>query len=120
MNTHIILAIFHIIFVAPLFFYIAFVRSDMPTWFYNVILVLGLGIMLYHGWKFIVRYMAKSSAIWINAIHVFYVAPLLIYIGYMKKETPRSGYELSALVGFAALGYHLYSLVSQLQIAGLN
>ena len=119
-NIHIILAIFHVFFVAPLFFYIAFVRSDMPIWFYNSILVLGLGLLLYHGWKFIVRYMAKSSRMWINAIHVFYVAPLLIYIGYMKKETPRSGYELAAMVGFAALGYHLYSIVSELQIEGLN
>lgn len=119
-DMHMLLAVLHILFVVPLFFYIAFVRSDMPEWFYNVLLVLGLGIMLYHGWKFIVRYMAKSSGAWVNAIHVFYVAPLLIYIGYMKKDTPRAGYELSAMVGFAALGYHLYSLVSQLQIAGLN
>jgi hypothetical protein len=117
---HMLLAVFHILFVAPLFFYIAFVRSDMPIWFYNVLLVLGLGILLYHGWKFIVRYMAKSSGAWVNAIHVFLVAPLLIYIGYMKKDTPRAAYELSVMTGFGALGYHLYSLVTQLQIAGLN
>jgi hypothetical protein len=42
------------------------------------------------------------------------VAPLLIYIGYNKKETPRFAYELMLMGGFAAGGYHLFSVVKQL------
>ena len=53
---------------------------------------------------------------WINLIHVFYIAPLLIFVGYNEKETPRYGYELMALVGFAALGYHMYSLVTSINL----
>lgn len=44
------------------------------------------------------------------------VAPLLIYIGIKQKETPRPAYELLALVSFAALGYHMYSLVLQANV----
>ena len=36
------------------------------------------------------------------------------FIGYHKKETPRSAYELLLMAGFAAGGYHLFSLVKQL------
>jgi len=31
------------------------------------------------------------------------------------KETPRSAYELLLMAGFAAGGYHLFSIVKQLQ-----
>lgn len=54
--------------------------------------------------------------IWVNLVHVLYVAPLLIYIGYKEKDTPRYAYELLALLGFAALGYHIYSLVVNMNI----
>jgi len=116
MNAHLLLAVFHILFVAPLFFGIAFMRSQMSDWMYTAILVLGLLILFYHAYKFMIRWQAKSSNLWINAIHVALVAPLLLYIGYMRKDTPRAGYELAAMTGFAALGYHLYSLILELQI----
>ena len=41
------------------------------------------------------------------------VAPLLLWIGYYGKETSRAAYELLLMTGFAALGYHLYSLALQ-------
>ena len=54
--------------------------------------------------------------VWVNLIHMLYVAPLLIYIGYYEKDTPRYAYELLALVGFAALGYHTYQLVVSMNV----
>lgn len=71
---------------------------------------------MYHGYKAWNRYLSGSSMIWVNLIHVLYVAPLLMYIGYKEKDTPRYAYELLALVGFAALGYHIYSLVVTMNI----
>jgi len=58
-----------------------------------------------------IRARVLSPNLWINVIHVLFVAPLLVYIGFMAKNTPRPAYELLAMVGFAALGYHLYSLI---------
>ena len=64
----------------------------------------------------VVRALKHSEYAWVNAIHVILVAPLLMYIGYHKKDTPRSAYELLLLLGFAAAGYHLFSLVRLLEI----
>jgi hypothetical protein len=71
-------------------------------------------ILVYHGFKLIVRLKNRSGYSWVNALHVITVAPLLLYIGYNKKETPRFAYELLLMLGFAAGGYHLFSLVKQL------
>jgi hypothetical protein len=47
---------------------------------------------------------------------MLFVAPLLLYIGYHKKDTPRSAYEITMMLGFAAIGYHLFSLVRNIEI----
>lgn len=97
--------------MVPLFLYVAFQRAAIPNWLYTAILILGVIILAYHGYKSMVRARLMSPNLWINLVHVFYVAPLLIYIGYLGKNTPRPAYELLAMVGFAALGYHLYNLI---------
>ena len=114
MDYHFVLSIFHIIFVVPLFLYIGFSRSSIPMWFFNAILVLGLFVLAYHGYKLILRLKNRSNYSWVNLLHILTVAPLLIYIGYNKKDTPRFAYELSIMIAFAAGGYHLYSIVNQL------
>lgn len=111
MDPHILIALFHIFLVVPLFLYIAFQRAAIPGWLYMAILVLGGIILAYHGYKSLLRARLMSPNLWINLIHVFFVAPLLIYVGYYGKNTPRPAYELLAMVGFAALGYHLYNLI---------
>jgi hypothetical protein len=116
MDTHFFLSLFHLLFVAPLFLGIGFVRAGIPDWLYMVILVIGFVILVYHGYKLFMRYRSGSSYAWVNAIHVLFVAPLLIYIGNNKKNTPRGAYEMLVLMGFAVLGYHLYSLAKMLQV----
>ena len=111
MDSHLLLSLFHIFAVVPLFLYVAISRANTVTPIYGFLLVLGVVILLYHAYKAWNRYLAGSSMVWVNLIHVFYVAPLLIYIGWREKDTPRYVYELLALVGFAALGYHTYQLV---------
>ena len=116
MDSHMILALFHILFVAPLFFVIAFFQYGLPEWAFTAILGLGLFIMVYHFYKYIVRIAQHSSYAWVNLIHILLVAPLLIYIGYKKRDTPRFAYELCIMVGFAALGYHTYSAIKMLHV----
>lgn len=111
MDKHAVLSLFHLLFVVPLFLYIGFQRSAVAQWIYLSVFTIGCGIFLYHGFKLFLRLQAKSSSSWINALHVFLVAPLLMYIGYHKKETPRFAYELLLMAAFAAMGYHLFSLV---------
>ncbi len=113
-DNHFWLAIMHLLFVVPLFLYVGFTRASTPHWLYLALLAIGIVVLVYHGFKLIVRLKNRSGYTWVNAIHVLLIAPLLIYIGYHKKETPRSAYELLLMSGFAAGGYHLFSLVKQL------
>lgn len=113
LDNHFWLSIIHLLVVVPLFLYVGITRADTPKWLYLALLTIGFVILVYHSYKLAIRLKNKSSG-WVNAIHIFTIAPLLIYIGYHKKDTPRFAYEIMLLLGFAAGGYHLFSLVKQL------
>lgn len=110
------IALGHLFILAPALLYVAFTRANNPAWVYTTLLVVGILILVYHGYKSFVRLMQKSPYAWVNLIHTFMIAPLLMYIGFYGRDTPRPAYELLAMVGFAGLGYHLYSLVQMIQI----
>jgi hypothetical protein len=111
MDPHLILALFHIIAVVPLFLFVGFQRAATPEWLYHVLFGLGILILVYHGIKAVIRIWAKSASAWINVFHAALIAPLLIWIGYYGKKTGRPAYELLLMAGFAALGYHLKNLM---------
>ena len=113
-DNHFWLAIVHLILVVPLFLYVGFTRADTPQWVYLSLFTIGWVILVYHGFKLVLRLKTRSSLAWVNALHVIIIAPLLLFIGYHKKETPRFAYELLLMLGFAAGGYHLFSIVKQL------
>lgn len=111
MDIHLLLALFHIIGVVPLFLYVGFQRAATPDWLYHVVFGLGIVLLVYHGAKAAIRIMAKSASAWINVFHAALIAPLLIWIGYFGKKTERPAYELLLIAGFGALGYHLKNLI---------
>lgn len=111
-----ILSLFHLLIVLPVLLFVAMNRAATPDWLYTTLLVVGCFIALFHGYKFITRFLSSSSYAWVNAVHFALIAPLLIVIGSQKKETPRMYYELLLLVAFGGVGYHLFSLVRSLDI----
>ncbi len=115
MDYHFVLSIFHILIVVPLFLFIGFKRASTPDWLYMAILTVGAVVLFYHGFKLIMRMKNNSGYAWVNAIHMVLIAPLLIFIGYHKKNTPRFAYELLLMLGFAAAGYHVFSIVKMLE-----
>jgi hypothetical protein len=114
LDNHFWLAIIHLIIVVPLFLYVGFTRAETPQWVYLSLFTIGWVILVYHGFKLVLRLKSRSNLAWVNALHVILIAPLLLFIGYHKKETPRFAYELLLMLGFAAGGYHLFSVVKQL------
>ncbi len=118
MDTHTIINLFHILLIVPFFVYVGIIKSDIPAPLYYLLMALGVIVTLYHGYKLAVRVQAKSGLAWINAVHAFYVGPLLFYIGYKQKDTPRSAYELLLLLAFAAGGYHLYEFAAYSSMKG--
>jgi hypothetical protein len=111
MDSHALLSIFHLLVIAPFFFYVAIQRSAIPSIIYTIIAGLAIVIFLYHGYKMMARWKSNSPYVWVNAFHFLVVAPLLFFIGYHGRDTPRYGYELLAMMAFAVFGYHLYGLV---------
>jgi hypothetical protein len=114
LNSHVIVAIFHLIVIAPLFLFVGMRRASVPEEVYQGLLVIGAFVLGYHLWRLSVKFRSQVSGQWVNLIHAVLIAPLLIYIGANKKETPRYAYELLTMTGFAALGYHLITLVQSL------
>lgn len=111
MDKHLLIAVFHIIAVVPFFLFVGFQRAATPEWVYNALFGLGLVVLAYHGANSVVRLVANSPGAWINLIHVLIVAPIMLYIGYNGKKTPRPAYEMLLMLAFGALGYHLKNLI---------
>lgn len=111
MDHHVLLALFHILIVSPLFIYIGVQRAGTPDLVFKGLIGLSGAIILYHLYRVYTKLKTGSSSLWINLIHVFLIAPLLFYIGYYEKETPRFAFEALLMLAFAGFGYHTYSLM---------
>ena len=48
----------------------------------------------------------------VNLIHVFLIAPLFIYIGIKKQNTPNSIFKTLFYLGIIVAIYHLYRMIS--------
>jgi len=112
MDTRLLLNFFHILLVAPFLLWIGIARGNIPAEVFQGLVALGIFLIIYHGYKAYGRWLKSSDNLWVNLIHVVWLGPLLIYIGYRKKETPRSAYEMLLLTAFGALGYHLYEVAT--------
>jgi uncharacterized membrane protein len=111
MDSYALIFILHIVFIVPFFLWVGFQRAATPDWMYNFLFGTGLLLLAYHGFMTVGRYFAKSPALWKNIIHVLFIAPLLMWIGYYGKKTERPAYDMLLILGFGALGFHLYKLV---------
>ena len=113
-DPHILISLFHLLLVVPFFLYVGLQQAAVPEGVYTALLTLGVIITLYHGYKSYNRWVNSSPYLWVNLIHTLLVGPLLIYIGTKGKDTPRAYYEMLLLLAFGAGGYHLYSIVQQM------
>lgn len=116
MDTHLLLSLFHIFAVVPFFLYIALSRANTPYSVYKTAFGVGVVITLYHAYKSVLKFKAGSQSLWVNLFHMFLIGPLLIYIGLMETQTPRAAYELLAIAGFGAAGYHIYYLIQMMNL----
>jgi len=96
----------HILAFSVLLGYIGIWQTAMPKVLYPIILTTGVVVLLYHIYKSL---LVKNA--WVNYIHILFIAPLLIYIGYSKDKTPIWAFEISLMLAFAALGYHSYYFI---------
>ena len=103
--------LFHIFFASLFLIYIGYSRDHLPKFVYFIVFVVGMRIETYHMYLMYSKLFNHdksntNKSIWANLIHVCLVGPILIYIGYNKEKTPRFLFEITMMLGFAALGYH--------------
>lgn len=115
MDSHTLLALFHVGIVAPFLIYVGVQRAATPEFVFNGLLGLAGAILLYHLYRAYSKWISGSSSLWVNLIHIVLVVPVLVWIGYYKKETSRQAFEMLLLLAFAALGYNLYSLMLEIK-----
>ena len=86
--------------------------ESISPFFYKVIFGSGLFILFYHLYKAYMKIVEKGiGSAWVNYIHIFLVAPVLIAIGYGNGNAPRYFREICIMLGFAAMGYHAFYLL---------
>ena len=112
--SHIALSILHIAVISPALLYVAIMRGQLSPWIFSLLSGVAIVIFVYHGYKAFIKWKAQSPSLWINLIHILFVAPLLLFIGSKGYDTPRWAFELLAMLGFASLGYHIYSIINMI------
>ena len=105
MGPHAFVHLFHLVIVGSLFLYVGVQRNQIPPWLFPILFGLGIIIWVYHAFKTYSRLVAGGNP-WVNLLHIFYIGPLLIYIGHQRTNTPRYIYEMLLMLGFASIGYH--------------
>jgi uncharacterized membrane protein len=111
MSTGFFVHLFHILIVGGLFLYVGITRTNIPNFMYSVLLILGIIIILYHGFKVYTK-LKEGLNPWVNYIHILIVGPLLVYIGLNREKTQRLYFEILLMLAFASIGYHGYYLVN--------
>ena len=100
---------FHILIVGPLFLYIGIKNIQTNEYIFTFIEYLGIILILYHSFKAYTKIMNNKSA-WINYFHIFLIGPLLVIIGYYKKDTTNKYFQLVIMAAMATIGYNIYKL----------
>jgi len=112
MNEHMAYHLSHVFTIAPLFIYVGLARDTVHEHVFNLLGLLGVVILIYHGYRAYIKTKDNKSA-WVNWIHIFYIAPLLLLLAYLKKDANRRYFEMMLILGFGALGYHLLYLIRE-------
>jgi len=94
--------LFHLLVVIPYFIYIYSQKREITQINKYILLVLGITLLLYHGYK------SYETKYWVYIFHAILLAPFLIYLGLSSRPV----YEPLLLFIFAGIGYHMNKVIS--------
>lgn len=97
----------HIFLVAPALAYAGYFGKDSNPQVFTALTALGLLALFFHSYR-----LGKSP--WINLFHIFIVAPLLLYIGYMGDEAIPQAFTILLILAPIVFFYHLYRALQRL------
>jgi hypothetical protein len=94
--------LFHLLVVIPYLLYVYSQKREITQFNKIILLILGISILLYHGYK------SFTTNYWVYIFHAIVLAPYLIYLGLSSSPV----YEPLLLFIFAGIGYHSNKIVS--------
>ena len=99
--------LFHILIVVPILAYIGYHGANTPSTIFVMLMVTGLAVMIYHGYRYI-------QTQWnINLIHI----PLgiaFIIIGYWGHKFPKVIFHVFTILALVTLLWHTSLLYSRM------
>ena len=104
----------HLTIIGAFLLYVGIVNTKMPSFMYTILLITGILIVLAHGYEAFTHYGKPNSYLWVNLLHIFIIAPVILMIGYNGVKTPSYYIQFMLMLGFAAIGYHGYYVVKEL------
>ncbi len=107
----------HIVVIVPILYYIYKNQKELKEKDCKYILYNGIIGFVYHLYKYkeVMDGKEEKWKDWIFLLHILFIFPLLIYIGYNCEKTKRKYFELLLVGMFAALGYHTYNFFKYLK-----
>jgi hypothetical protein len=112
LDKHTLISLFHVLFVGPLLLYVGMSKGDLSNVALWSILVVGIGVGLFHLSKVITLGLTRG---WIYALHAFIFAPLIVYVGALGKNSFIAAFSVLKMLAFATIGYHGLYLFQQLK-----
>jgi len=103
-----VLNLLHLLVLGPVLLYIGLNRLVSPKWLLNLLVVLGVVVILYHGYLLYNSWDKPWAFIYL--IHVLIVGPSLIWVGLRH-----SGYELLVAIGAIAMLYNAWRLYKSMK-----
>ena len=91
----------HMLALGPLFLYVAYKKNTNNIYMYYLLLLLGIYAIYKHSTE-----IKTYGFSFVSIVHILLVGPLLVYIGWLKTNTPNGAYELLLMSGFAVIAYH--------------
>ena len=92
----------YLLFVAPQFLYIGYMGHNVNKIFYTLLLSLGLLVLSYHSYKLYQNY-NSNWGYHVNLIHILFVGPLLLYIGYKNTNVEYIYFDILNILGLGLL-----------------
>lgn len=113
LNYGLSINLFHIFIVAPIMAYAGYYGAESNPQIFTALLALGVLAALYHAYRL---YEVKQN-VGINLFHIFIVAPLFIYVGYMGTKAMPQLFTVLMFLSIVVLLYHLYRAYQNYQVS---
>ena len=97
-----VINLFHVLFVAPLLYYISLIRGNAGVNFYHFLTIIGFGVIFYHLYR-----LSQRGLNLVNLLHVLVVGPFLIHLGLSQGTCNPECFRIAFWLSLGVLTFHM-------------